>query len=209
MSANPGGRTGRTEVHVSDEHRWPMSRHARTATLVALALLFAVVVLRTAWVSDDAFITFRTVDNALNGAGLRWNPAERVQTYTHPLWMLLLLATTAITGNPYLSSLGLSFVLTACAVLLLLRHAGWRTGPSVFAFVAITWSSAFVDYSTSGLENALSHALLGVLLAACGESTDRQAPAIRRGMIVALIGTTRLDLLLLAAPLALGSLRRW
>src|SRR3954452_17998958 len=102
--------------------------------------------------------------------------------------MLLLLATTAIVGNPYLSSLGLSFVLTACAVLLLLRQAGWRTVPSVFALVAITWSSAFVDYSTSGLENALSHALLGLLVALCGDSPHRQAPAIGRGMIVALIG---------------------
>ena len=63
------------------------------------------------------------MDNALHGDGLRWNPAERVQTYTHPLWMLLLLAATAITGNPYLSSLGLSFALTGCAVLLLLRSS--------------------------------------------------------------------------------------
>jgi arabinofuranosyltransferase len=177
--------------------------------LAALALLFAAVVLRTAWVADDAFITFRTVDNALNGAGLRWNPAERVQTYTHPLWMLLVLGATAVTGNPYLSSAGLSIALTGCAVVLLLRNAGWRTGPSVFALVAITWSSAFVDYSTSGLENALSHALLGLLLAAGADLTDRQASAFRRGMILALIGTTRLDLLVLAGPIALASLQRW
>lgn len=186
------------------------SLHRRSIfVLAALALLFAAVVLRSAWVSDDAFITFRTVDNALNGAGLRWNPAERVQTYTHPLWMLLVLGATAITANPYLSSAGLSIALTGCAVLLILRNARWRTGPSVFALVAITWSGAFVDYSTSGLENALSHALLGLLLAACADRTDREAPAFRRGMILALIGTTRLDLLVLAGPIALASLRRW
>jgi arabinofuranosyltransferase len=69
-------------------------RRGSIFALTALALFFAAVVLRTAWVSDDAFITFRTVDNALNGAGLRWNPAERVQTYTHPLWMLLVLGST-------------------------------------------------------------------------------------------------------------------
>jgi arabinofuranosyltransferase len=177
--------------------------------LAALTLLFAAVVLRTAWVSDDAFITFRTVDNALNGAGLRWNPAERVQTYTHPLWMLLVLGATAIAGNPYLSSAALSIALTGCAVVLLLRNARWRTGPALFALVAITWSSAFVDYSTSGLENALSHALLGLLLAACAEPSKHQGDAFRRGMIVAFVGTTRLDLLVLAGPIALASLRRW
>ena len=60
------------------------------------------------------------MNNALDGYGLRWNAAERVQTYTHPLWMLLLLATTALTRNAYLSALGLSIVLTACSVGLLL-----------------------------------------------------------------------------------------
>jgi arabinofuranosyltransferase len=184
-------------------------RRGSIFALTALALFFAAVVLRTAWVSDDAFITFRTVDNALNGAGLRWNPAERVQTYTHPLWMLLVLGSTAITGNPYLTSAALSVALTGCAAVLLLHNAGWRTGPSVFALVAITWSSAFVDYSTSGLENALSHALLGLLLAACTEPTDHHRRAFGRGMILALIGTTRLDLLVLAGPIALASLRRW
>jgi arabinofuranosyltransferase len=186
-----------------------LRRHAPALVIVALALLLAAVVLRTAWVSDDAFITFRTVDNALNGAGLRWNPAERVQTYTHPLWMLLLLAATAISGNPYLSSVGLSVALTAGAVALVLRNAQWRAGPSVFALVALTWSSAFVDYSTSGLENALSHALLGLLLASCSDVTKGRRQAFVRGTLVALIGTTRLDLLVLAAPLALGSLRSW
>ena len=48
------------------------------------------VVLSQAWVSDDAFITFRVIDNFVNGYGLRWNVDERVEVYTHPLWMLLL-----------------------------------------------------------------------------------------------------------------------
>jgi arabinofuranosyltransferase len=186
-----------------------LSRYGPAFGLTLLTLLFAAVVLRTAWVADDAFITFRTVNNALDGYGLRWNTAERVQTYTHPLWMLLLLATTAVTRNAYLSALGLSLVLTACTVALLLTAARWRPAPSAFALLAMIWSSAFVDYSTSGLENTLSHALLALLLATRGRLTDRPASALRRGMLVALIGTTRLDLLVLAGPLALTSLRRW
>ena len=111
------------------------SRRSATRPRPSLALLFAAVVLRTAWVSDDAFITFRTVDNALHGDGLRWNPAERVQTYTHPLWMLLLLATTAVTGTRTLSSLGLSFALTACAVRAAPPQRRRAHGPAVFALV--------------------------------------------------------------------------
>jgi hypothetical protein len=34
-----------------------------------LVVVWAAVVVWTAWASDDAFITLRTVDNALNGCG--------------------------------------------------------------------------------------------------------------------------------------------
>ena len=190
------------------EHPFPLARYCPALGLTLLLLFLAAIVLRTAWVADDAFITFRTVNNALDGYGLRWNAAERVQTYTHPLWMLLLLATTALTRNAYLSALGLSLVLTACTVGLLLKLAAWRPGPSAFALLALIWSSAFVDYATSGLENTLSHALLALLLATSSDPTERRATALRRGMLVALIGTTRFDLLVLAGPLALTSLRR-
>ena len=37
---------------------------------------------RTAAVTEDAFITFRVIDNALHGYGLVWNAGERVQPYT-------------------------------------------------------------------------------------------------------------------------------
>jgi hypothetical protein len=34
-------------------------------------------------------ITFRTVNSVIAGFGPRWNVAERVHGYAHPLWMLL------------------------------------------------------------------------------------------------------------------------
>ena len=38
--------------------------------LAAAVLLYGVVILRTDWLSEDAFITFRTVDNFIQGFGL-------------------------------------------------------------------------------------------------------------------------------------------
>jgi len=43
----------------------------RVVTLTLLASIFVVVLVRTAWVCDDAYITFRTVDNFVHGHGLR------------------------------------------------------------------------------------------------------------------------------------------
>jgi len=60
-------------------------------------LAFTVVVLKAARLSDDAYITFRTVDNFVNDNRLTWNLAERLQAYTHPLWMFFLAAGYTLT----------------------------------------------------------------------------------------------------------------
>lgn len=72
---------------------------AGVATLICAAALF-----RTAWMSDDALITLRTVLNVTRGFGLRFNVAERVQTFTHPLWMVLLTVGYLVTGNVYVTT---------------------------------------------------------------------------------------------------------
>src|SRR5258708_38848078 len=58
-------------------------------------------IVKDAWLSDDSYITFRTVDNFVNGYGPVWNVGERVQSYTHPLWMLLLSACYLCVRNIY------------------------------------------------------------------------------------------------------------
>ena len=74
--------------------------------LFALSISF----INTAWVAEDAFITFRAVDNLLAGHGPVWNIGERVQVYTHPLWYLLLSIGTALTGSSFYVSLLLSWL---------------------------------------------------------------------------------------------------
>ena len=66
-----------------------------------LLLMFGWVFYVTAWVTEDAFITFRVIENLLNGYGPRWNIDERVQVFTHPLWMFLLVPIVAVCGDPY------------------------------------------------------------------------------------------------------------
>jgi arabinofuranosyltransferase len=65
-----------------------------------------VVLIRTAWMSDDAYITMRTVDNFVNGFGLRWNVVERVQAFTHPAWLMLITPFYAVTREAFLPVLG-------------------------------------------------------------------------------------------------------
>ena len=93
---------------------WLEGKPVTSWVLALLIAVYATVFVSTAWVGDDAYITFRTVDNFLGGHGLTWNTDERVQAYTHPLWMLVIAAVCATGVDPYFASLLLSAV---CSVL--------------------------------------------------------------------------------------------
>jgi arabinofuranosyltransferase len=129
-----------------------------------LFLAYSIVLIKTAWLCDDAYITYRTVDNFINGYGLTWNVAERVQAYTHPLWMFLLTAIYFFTREMYYTSIILSLVISLSAVhLVAFRMASGKTAALLGLSLFIS-SKAFVDYSTSGLENPLTHLLLVLFL---------------------------------------------
>ena len=50
--------------------------------------IFSYVFAQNAWISEDAYITLRSVEQLMAGNGPRWNPHERVQVFTHPLTLL-------------------------------------------------------------------------------------------------------------------------
>ena len=73
--------------------------------LLGMGLVAAI--LRLAWLSDDAYITLRTVENLLAGHGPVWNVGERVQTYTHPAWFWLLALARWLSGEHYFTTIAL------------------------------------------------------------------------------------------------------
>jgi arabinofuranosyltransferase len=147
----------------------PSSPLGSRALLVPLTAVLVMLILRVGWVTDDAYITLRTVDNWVHGHGLGWNGDERVQAYTHPLWMLLLSAVYVLTGQAFYGTIALGVLCTLGAVLLLAR-IGRDASHALVALALLSVSRAFVEFSTSGLENPLSHLLIGafVLAYACG-----------------------------------------
>ena len=155
--------------------------------------------MRTAWVCDDAYITFRTVDNLIHGYGARWNVAERVQSYTHPLWMLVLAAVELVTREPYFTSIVLSLACSLVAVTLLafrLARTGWQ---AAIGLLVLASARSFVDFSSSGLDNALSHALIAWYLVSLAR--PRSARTAWQPMAIAsLLIVNRQDLALLVGP---------
>src|SRR5579871_1512612 len=181
-----------------------MTRRIVTALVVALgaaALVYTFYV--NAWVVDDAYITFRTVDNFVAGRGLTWNPGERVQVFTHPLWMLALSAAYAVTRELFYTSIALSFVCCAAAVSIV----SWRLRDerALVFIAAVLAGKAIIDFSSSGLESPLSY-----LIAAAFWTTllreERAADGVSRRTSAALYAAAslafvnRLDTILLYAP---------
>ncbi|MCX6056523.1 MAG: hypothetical protein NTZ74_16740 [Chloroflexi bacterium] len=132
--------------------------------ILVLLLVIFVIILRRAWIAEDAYITFRTVDNFINGYGLTWNIGERVQTYTHPLWLFLISLFYFITHEAYFTTIFVSLLMSFFAIALIPMKISKSEFGSGIAIIVLMFSNAFVDYSTSGLENPLSYLISGLFL---------------------------------------------
>ncbi len=167
--------------------------------MTVLCAAFLVIIALRAWVGDDAYISFRTLDNFANGYGLRWNVHERVQSFTHPLWLLGLTPFYLLTGEIFLTSIGVSLVLSTLAVWTALQPLrGQALWVLPLAVLPIFFSHALIDYATSGLETPLTFLLLALLFRELFREGEPRA--LRLTLLVSLAATNRLDLVLFGLP---------
>lgn len=169
------------------------------ALTISILLLSLLATLRFGWVGDDAAISFRVIDNFLNGFGLRWNTFERVQVFTHPLWLLLLIPFHWITGEPFITTIIISSLLAVSSLGIILFLLCDSPAKAIICSGLWILSAAVIDYSTSGLENPLAYFLITLFVAAFTRSTSHRQ-VLQLSILTALIGCTRLDLLLMVLP---------
>ena len=172
-------------------------------------ILFVCLILYTmlvmAWVGDDAQITIRQIWNFIQGDGITFNFAERVQAFTHPLWFLTLSSIIAITGEVFNTIIFVSITFTLLAILILFRlelNLQKNNLNLLTPVYLLLFSWAFCDYTTSGLENSLSFLLTGILLYLLYYKSNSKKNQIIF-IILALIVLNRMDYSVLFAPLAL------
>ena len=171
----------------------------RLLTAFALAFFF-VLLLRTAWLSDTAYYTLRTAENASRGLGFTWNPMERVQAFDHPLWMLALTAGYRVTGEVYGSALALSIGCSLLAAIVVFGSAASECG-LIVAVLAMALSPSFLAFSTSGLEGPLLHLLIAAFAVVALDDRSGRASDRRCAALAGLAAITHLSTLLLTLPL--------
>ena len=183
----------------------PLQRLAVACGFAALAIA----VFLKAWVCEDAYITFRVLDNFMNGYGLRWNIGERVQVYTHPLWMLLHIPLLMIWKNIFLVSIGLG---VACTIGALTVTLSTRDRPALVAIACfllpLFLSASFMHYTTSGLENPLSYLLFACFGFVLVRMHEHRHFWFWCSLSVALALFNRLDTIILYAPVLFYLMRR-
>ena len=196
MNAGPGQSARLEGASLTREH----------AIVLAVILTVALVeLIRTAWISDDAAITLRCVLNFINGYGPTFNIDERVQTYTHPLWFLLISGVSVLTNNIFASALVLSIGISLVVLWVLVTRVASSFWAGVLAASVLILSKAYVDFSTSGLENPLSHLLILLAVILGVKASERPGFAAATGFFLAcsLVYLSRPDLLVLIFPASL------
>ena len=185
-----------------DEPSVLTERRTQAGILLALAI-YAVTVVRSAWLMDDAFITFRTVDNLIHGYGLTWNTVERVQAYTNPLWLFFVSAAYFFTREIFYTPLYLSIAVSVVAAGLVAWRVAASPTAALLGLILLASSKTSVDYATSGLENPLTH-LATVMFAwqLCRDDAGEEK-LFRLALISSLAAINRMDSILLFLP-ALG-----
>lgn len=166
--------------------------------LLAAMLTSAAMLLGTAWLGDDAFITLRVIDNFVDGYGLRYNVIERVQVFTHPLWLMLLTPFYAMTREPMVTTMLVSVALSLCALWLLATRIAKNIEYGCLLVLVAVASRAICNFSTSGLETPLTFLLLALFVWQIYRTENVWIPA----GIVGLLLLNRLDMVVLLGPVA-------
>ncbi|WP_308214618.1 flagellar motor control protein ZomB [[Mycobacterium] manitobense] len=158
--------------------------------VAVVAVLFGWGSWQRRWIADDGLIVLRTVRNLLEGNGPVFNAGERVESNTSTLWTYLITLGSWVGGAVQLEYVALWFalVLSVLGVALAMLGAGRLYAPSLQGRRALLLPAGALvyiavpparDFATSGLENGLVLAYLGLLwwMMVCWSQALRSRPA--------------------------------
>jgi arabinofuranosyltransferase len=144
------------------------------AGVLVVAALFGWGAWQRRWIADDGLIVLRTVRNLLAGNGPVFNAGERVEANTSTVWTYLITVGAWVGGSVQLEYVALTFalVLSVAGVVLAMLGSGRLYAPGLHGHRALLLPAGALvyiavpparDFATSGLENGLVLAYLGLL----------------------------------------------
>ena len=127
--------------------------------LTAVGVLFVYNVWTHYFLGDDSFISFRYARHLASGAGLTWNPGERVEGYTNFSWVVLIAAAMRLGVSPERAAPAVGFAAGAAVLLSVwLFDRRFSSSSSLWSLVPVLLlavSRTFAAWCTGGLETML------------------------------------------------------
>jgi arabinofuranosyltransferase len=149
------------------------------------------------YITDDAFISFRYLDNFFNSQGLVFNEGERVWGFTNFLWIVLLAPWVGLGIDPLLASRILGILCNLVSLFLVMTFYD-QTRPDLkkwswFSGFYLAFSGAFVLQSLSGLETSFFTLLVLLTIVLYRIFLQRREPRLlfRLGLAAAAAAMTR------------------
>ena len=130
------------------------------AILIIICLLFVGHALLNNYIQDDAYISYRYVENFVEGHGLVFNYGERVEGYTNFLWIMILSLLVKL-GLPIILSskvLGVACGIGTIIISYLLSQDLFDRKSPLLQFIApvfLAFNGALAYWVTGGLETGL------------------------------------------------------
>ena len=151
-----------------------LTRISLWVTVATVSVLWSWGIWQRRWIADDGLIVLRTIRNLLAGNGPVFNAGERVESNTSTAWTYLVYLGSLIGGPMRLEyvALALSLALSVAGVVMVMLGTArlWAPGlagrralilpAGVLVYLAVPPAR---DFATSGLENGLVTAWLGLL----------------------------------------------
>jgi arabinofuranosyltransferase len=177
--------------------RWPAFHFHATArislwlSVLVIGALFSWGAWQRRWIADDGLIVLRTVRNLLAGNGPVFNAGERVEANTSTVWTYLVTVGAWIAGPVRLEYVALTLALTlsVAGVVFVMLGTGRLYAPGLRGRQALLLPAGALvyiaipparDFASSGLENGLVLAYLGLLwwMMVCWSQAPRSNPPL-------------------------------
>lgn len=166
-------------------------------------IIFIALVTLLAWQSDDAYHAYIMARNLVEGHGFVYNIGERATASSCPLFTLVIAAGYFVLRDMFISSLIICILFSAAAYYIAVKHFCKNKSQVMMAFVIFVGSYSFMSYTTAGLENCMLFFLASLFLVVFFENEYYDAKKLLYiALLISLITMTRMDAVLIFAPMA-------
>ena len=166
-------------------------------------LVFIGVITLLAWQSDDSYHAYIMAKNLVDGNGFVYNVGQRATASTCPLFTLVVALGYFVIRDMFFVSLLINIIFSSLAFKILVWDFCRTKRQIILCLLVLIGSVSFVSYTTSGLENSMLFFLGACFMKKYFEHelyTGRDLLIL--ALLVALIAMTRMDNVLIFAPMA-------